>query len=97
MRNLAVGAVLELHAGHVVTGHIVGDGIDGPRTGNGVGILAPDAVNLRDNLTELPLLENPHQIDPPFPHVIDPPEFFFSSTNEMQAVRMKNRNSLHSI
>ena len=42
-------------------------------------------------------MENPHQIDPPFPHVIDPSEFFFSSTNEMQAVRMKNRNSLHSI
>jgi hypothetical protein len=42
-------------------------------------------------------VENPHQIDPPFPLVIDPPEFFFSSTIEMQAVRMKNRNSLHSI
>ena len=37
------------------------------------------------------------KLTPLFPHVIDPPEFFFSSTNEMQAVRMKNRNSLHSI
>ena len=42
-------------------------------------------------------LENPHQIDPPFPHVIDPPLLFLSSIIEMQAVRIKNRLSLHSV
>lgn len=54
-----------------------------------------DAAGIRPALRSYWRIRN--ELTPSIPHLIDPRYLFLSSESEMQAVGMKNHNSLHSI